>query len=115
MPDGVETTTPTLEQCALGRLARTLPASDSAEADTREPELAWLATHARYADTPPSEAPLARLAARFGLSVAETYAAALCRAVESDPMAGRALYGRGERLIPRAGGAVTPRALGGVL
>ena len=91
MPDGVETTTPTLEQCALGRLARTLPASDSAEADTREPELAWLATHARYADTPLPEAPLARLAARFGLSVAETFAAALCRAVESDPMAGRAL------------------------
>lgn len=89
MPDGVDTATPTLEQCALGRLARTLPASAGAEAS--EPELAWLATHARYADTPPPEAPLARLAARFGLSVAETFAAALCRAVESDPMAGRAL------------------------
>ena len=89
MPDGVETATPTLEQCALGRLARTLPTSDGAEVS--EPELAWLATHARYADTPLPEAPLARLAARFGLSVAEIFAAALCRAVESDPMAGRAL------------------------
>lgn len=89
MPDGVETATPTLEQCALGQLARALPASGGAEAS--EPELAWLATHARYADTPPPEAALARLAARFGLSVAETFTAALCRAVESDPMAGRAL------------------------
>jgi hypothetical protein len=87
MPDGTERAAPTPEQHALGVLAAHLVGLD-----TREPELAWLAAHAVHASQGEMpDAPLARLAARLDLSRAETLAAALCRAVESDPMAGRAL------------------------
>lgn len=90
MPDGIESNAPTLEQCALGRLAGILPGFDTGSGQD-EPELGWLAALAPYAHSDLPDAPLARLAARFGLTVAEKLAAALCRAVESDPMAGRAI------------------------
>jgi hypothetical protein len=87
MPDGIERELPTPEQCALGVLAAQFPGLDA-----REPELAWLISHTAHAEeTALPDAPLTHLAARLALTRAETFAAALCRAVESDPMAGRAL------------------------
>lgn len=87
MPDGAEREAPNAEQHALGLLAARLP-----DLDTREPELAWLSSHRVHVDAAwARDTPLALLASRLGLGHAETLTCALCRAVESEPMAGRAL------------------------
>ena len=88
MPDSLpDSATATPEDCALGRLARVLPPMG----ESVEAELVWLAAHTVHADATPADSPLTRLAAVFGLTPAEVLTAALCRAVEADALAGRAL------------------------